>query len=97
MNNFAASSADIGVALQKSASALYGAQNTLSESVALITAGNEIVQNAEIIGTQLKTISARIRGTKDELGEDADDLVITTSKLRKEIKALTDVDIMEND
>ena len=96
-NNFAASSADIGVALQKSASALYGAQNTLSESVALITAGNEIVQNAEIIGTQLKTISARIRGTKDELGEDADDLVITTSKLRKEIKALTDVDIMENE
>lgn len=93
-NNFAISSKDIGEALQRSAAALNGAQNSLSESIALATAGNEIVQNAETIGTSLKTISARIRGTKSELGDDAEDLTITTSKLRKEIKALTDVDIM---
>jgi len=56
---------------------------------------NEVVQNAETVGTALKTISARIRGTASDLGDEADELVITTSKLRKEIKALTNVDIMD--
>ena len=56
---------------------------------------NEVVQNAETVGTALKTISARIRGTASDLGDETDELVITTSKLRKEIKALTKVDIMD--
>jgi len=38
-NNFAASSAEIGESLQRSAAALNGAQNSLSESIALTTAG----------------------------------------------------------
>ena len=56
---------------------------------------NEVVQNAETVGTALKTISARIRGTATDLGDETDDLVVTTSKLRKEIKALTNVDILD--
>lgn len=69
----------------------------MSESIALVTATNEIVQNSETVGTAFKTISARIRGATDELGDESEDLAITTSKLRKELKALTGVDIMEND
>lgn len=96
-NNFAISSADIGVSLQKSAASLNAAENSLAESIGLITAGNEIVQNAEVIGTHLKTISARIRGATSELGDDAEEMTITTSELRKELKALTKVDIMIDD
>lgn len=95
LNNFAASSAEIGESLQRSAAALSGASNSLSESIGLITSAQTIVQNAETVGTSLKTISARIRGTTSDLGDDADDLVTTTSKLRKEIKALSGVDVLD--
>ena len=43
MNNFAITSAGIGEALQRSASALYEAGNTIDESVALVTAANSVV------------------------------------------------------
>ena len=42
-NNFAISSTGIGEAMQRSASALYEAGNTIDESVALITAANSVV------------------------------------------------------
>ena len=48
----------------------------------------------------MKTVSARIRSATSELtemGEEVDDLVTSTSKYRAEIKALSGVDIMEED
>ena len=42
-NNFAISSAGIGEALQNSAASLYAANNTLEQSVALVTAANTVV------------------------------------------------------
>lgn len=50
MNNFAITSAGIGEALQRSASALYSAGNTIDESVALVTAANSVIQNPEQVG-----------------------------------------------
>ena len=49
-NNFAISSGGIGEALQRSASSLAAANNTLDESIALITAANTVVQNPEKVG-----------------------------------------------
>ena len=49
-NNFAISSTGIGEAMQRSASAMFGAGNTLEESIGLITAANAIVQNPESVG-----------------------------------------------
>lgn len=49
-NNFAISSEGIGVALKKSASSLAAANNTLDESIALITAMNSVIQNPEVVG-----------------------------------------------
>jgi TP901 family phage tail tape measure protein len=49
------SSGGIGDALTRSASALAAANNTLDESIALITASNVVVQNPEVVGTALKT------------------------------------------
>lgn len=48
----------------------------------------------------LKTTSMRIRGASAELedaGEEVDDLVESTPKLRKEIQALSGVDVMLDD
>ena len=42
-NNFAISSTGIGEAMQRSASALYAAGNTIDESIGLITAANSVV------------------------------------------------------
>ena len=56
-NNFAISSTGIGEAMQRSASALYEAGNTIDESVALITAANSVVQNPEQVGEMLADIT----------------------------------------
>ena len=83
-NNFAISSGGIGEAMQRSASALQAAGNTMEESVALITAAN---------------LSMRLRGAKTEL-EDAglatDGMAESTAKLREQLLGLTggQVDIM---
>ena len=98
-NNFAISSGGIGEALERSASSLMAANNTIDESIALITAANTVVQNPEQVGNAFKTISMRIRGAKTELEEaglETEGMVESTSKLRSEILALSGVDIMEN-
>ena len=61
LNNFAISSGGIGEALERSASALDAANNTLDESIALITAANTVVQDPEVVGTAFKTISMRMK------------------------------------
>lgn len=96
-NNFAISSGGIGEAMQRSASSLRAANNTIDESIAMITAANEVTQNPEKVGNAMKTISMRIRGAKTELeeaGESTDGMVESTAKLRQEIMALSGVDIM---
>ena len=101
-NNFAISSGGVAEALQRSASALAVANNTIDESIALITAGNTIVQDPTSVGTTLKTLSMRIRGAKTELeaaGEETEGMVENTAKLQEKIMALTGgaVDIMLNE
>ena len=86
--------------MERSAAALKEGGNTLNEALGLITAGNIIQQDADTTANALKILSLRIRGSKTELeamGESTDDLASSTSKLREEIKALTGVDIMENE
>lgn len=98
-NRFAISSGGIGEAMKRSASSMAAANNTIDETVALIAAANEIVQNPEKVGTAFKTISMRIRGVKTELEEaglDTDGMADTTAKLQAEVKALSGVDIMKD-
>ena len=99
-NNFAITSGDIGEALQRSASSMAAANNTIDETIALITAANTVVQDASSVGTAFKTISMRIRGATTEMeqaGLDMDGMAESTAKLRAEIKALSGVDIMIDD
>ena len=55
LNNFAITSAGIGEALKRSASALAEAGNSMDESIGLVTAANSVIQNPEQVGTALKT------------------------------------------
>lgn len=95
---YAISAEELGAALERGGASMAAANNTLEESVALLAAGNAAVQNAETVGTAMKTVTMRIRGSSaedlEEAGLAADNLCESTSKLRKEIKALSGVDIM---
>lgn len=86
--------------LERSASSLSTANNSLEQSIALITAGNTIVQDPNKVGTGFKTISMRIRGAKtdlEEAGLETEGMAKSTAKLRDELISLSGVDIMLDD
>ena len=86
--------------LTRSSAAMAAAGNTVEQTIGLITAGTSVTQDAKSTAQALKTISMRLRGTKVELeaaGEDTDGMVETVSKLREQMLALSDVDIMINE
>lgn len=65
----------------------------------MVTTANTIAQDPEKVGNAFTTLSARIRGSKSELedlGEETDAYVESTSKLRDQVKATTGVDIMKD-
>lgn len=97
-NNFAVSSSGLAVALQDSASALVEGGNSLEQAVALIASANKVVQDPNSVGSALRTISLRLRGTSvevlEEMGEETEGVVESTSKLQAKLKALTGVDIL---
>nr|MCR5607008.1 phage tail tape measure protein [Treponema sp.] len=94
-NNYSISTDGIATALQNSASALVTASNDIDESIALITAGNVVVQDPDKVGNGIRTIALRLTGTKEasetlkELGEETDDMIMTQSKLRATIMDAT--------
>lgn len=105
-NNFAISSGDLGEGLTRAASYMYTAGNTIDQTLAMLTAMTEITQDASASGNALKILAMRLRGAKTEIidaGESTDGMAESTSKLREDILALTNVtgkggfDIMLND
>ena len=98
MNNYAVSSDGIATALQDSASALMEAGNNLEQSVALVASANKVVQDPNSVGSALRTISLRLRGTSvevlEEMGEATDGVVESVSKMQGKIQALTGVNIL---
>lgn len=65
---------DIAEMLKRSASAMAEANNSLDQTIALGTAGDSVVRNAESVGTAMKTISLRIRGYDEEVQSYTKDL-----------------------
>jgi len=91
-NEFALSAADVGAAMERSASALREGGNSIQESAGLITGMTEVIQNADKTGTILQTTSLRLRGMKgqlEELGEEVDENVESISKMQTHILNLT--------
>ena len=97
---YAISAEELMEAFQRGGAALAASGTSFEESAALFAATNASLQNAATTGTLWKTVSARIRSAKtelEELGEDTTDLADGFSKYREELKALTGVDIMEDE
>lgn len=94
-NKFAISSGGIGDAFQRSAAAFAAANNTIDESIALVVAANNVIQDPDTVGNMWKTVTMRIRGAKTELEEaglETEYMAESTSSLREAIKGLTNVD-----
>lgn len=100
-NKYATDAKSLGEALSVSASAMAESGNTLDQTLALITGGSEITQNAKEMGNALKVMSMRIRGMKgklEELGEESEDIE-SISKIQTQILNLTKgaVNIFDDD
>lgn len=97
-NNYAISTADLARSLTKSSASLVAAGGDLAEAAALTATANAIVQDADSVGTALKTTSLRLRGTDakvlEEEGVDSEGAVTSKSKLQSKVKALSGVDIL---
>lgn len=91
-NDFATSAGELGQGLSNSASAMENAGTDLYKTLAMLTGGAEITQDASEFGNFLKTASMRIRGMKgelEELGEEVDESVDSISKVQTQILNLT--------
>lgn len=91
-NEFAVTAANIGDAMQRSASSLQVAGNTFEQSVGMATGITEVIQDAEKAGSTLNIVSLRLRGMKgelEELGEEVDENVESISKMQTHILNLT--------
>ena len=96
-NNYAISTADLATSLTKSSGSLVAANGTLQEAVALTATANTIIQDSDVVGTALKTVAMRLRGTSVEEMEAEGletDGVVSKSKLQGKVKALSGVDIL---
>ncbi len=87
-NEYATSAADLGDGLSRSASAMATSGTDINKTLAMLTGGAEITQNASEFGNFLKIGSMRIRGMKgslEELGEEVDETVDSISKVQTQI------------
>ena len=75
MNKFAESNKDVVEGLKRSAAAMAAMNQSFEDTAALFTGGMEILQDAESMGTALRTLSMRIRGYDEETEQLSDDLV----------------------
>ncbi len=87
-NEYATSAAELGDGLSRSASAMATSGTDIDKTLAMLTGGTEITQNASEFGNFLKIGSMRIRGMKgalEELGEEVDETVDSISKVQTQI------------
>lgn len=99
-NNYATSAGDLGAGINRMASTMSMSNVSLEKSLAILTGGAEITQDAEELGNAIKVSVLRIRGQKgklEELGENADDIE-SVSKMQTQILNMTKgaVNIMDS-
>lgn len=62
LNKFAETNGDIIAGMERAGATLSAIGTSVEDSFALFTGAQEVIQNAETVGTALKTLSLRIRG-----------------------------------
>ena len=74
MNKFAEENQDIVEGLKRSSAAMAAMGQSFEDTAALFTGGMEILQDAEVMGTALRSVAMRIRGYDEETEELSDNL-----------------------
>lgn len=74
-NSFAVTNGDILTGLEKSSASMAAIGEDINDTIALFTAGQEILQDADIMGNALRSITMRVRGYSEETEELSEDLV----------------------
>lgn len=94
-NNYAVTTQDLAEGLRNSSATMSQSGTSMEETIAILTAGNEVMQNMSKTSTGLVTISQRLRGLS-EAAEDGEDFTNFTAKLQDAFKNIADVDIMDD-
>lgn len=80
-NSFAVSNADVIEGLQRTSASMSAMGQDIDSVIALFTGANEILQDAAITGTALRSMSLRIRGFDEETEQLSEDLVGLSGKI----------------
>ena len=99
-NNYATDAASLGDGLKNMASTMAMSNTSLEKSLAILTGGTEITQDAGELGNAIKVAVLRMHGQKgalEDIGEYADD-VESVSKMQTQVLKLTKgaVNIMDS-
>ena len=94
-NNFAVTSADIGEALMKSASAFKSNGTEMSESIGLIVGAQETIQNSSKVGNSFKTMINRLNGVTYSMKE-GDIIANKTAQAFEKLAGIKIVDLDTN-
>ena len=98
-NNFAIDTAGLADSITRAGAALHAGGNALSESMGLIVAANDSLQDPSSVGQMLKTMSMRLRGASaadlEKLGIDTEGMTQGTKSIVQQFKAMAGIDIME--
>lgn len=93
---FSSSTDQIASGMQNVASVLQVAGNDIDQSIALLTAANDVTQDMSKASMGVRTVALRIAGTQDakqqleDLGEDTSDFIVqTTSKVDAKVRKYT--------
>lgn len=87
-NNFAVTNGNIVDGLQRSASAMAAMGQSFEDTTALFVGGMEILQDAESMGSALRTIALRVRGYDEETNELSEDLTNITGEVAELTKTV---------
>lgn len=90
-NNFAVTSADIGEALQRSASFMKANGTSLSQGVAMVIGANETIQDASKVGNALKSITSNLNAVTFSAKEEE----LMLNKTAKALKNLGGINVAD--
>jgi len=105
-NTASISQKEVAEGIQAVGSVMSDANTSVDEFLSLLAAGNRAVQDSNKVALAIRTSALRIRGCTvelQEMGEETEDVIESTSTLAAKIKALTNingnggVDILEAD
>lgn len=93
-NTASISQKEVAQGIQAVGSVMSDANTSVDEFIALLGAGNRAVQDSDKVALAIRTSALRIRGCTaelEEMGEETDSVVESTSKLAEKIEGLTNI------